>query len=988
MLIGIKTTNVDAVTITTDDQAMDAAPDGLQLGDLSSDNLFELGSHTDGSDSSIYKGDVLRLTQVSIPNQVASVWSNESRENYIDTGQKQTLSVWLYFGANIGGSEGMALVLQNDKNTTNAIAKDGNNIAGGESMGVWGSDVSNKKDKSAIAASAIQNSWALEFDGIVNSSGNNSYEDYDNGTPGNSFDDYQPDPLNRRISDQHMAWAYPGSPDSYNLLGNVSSGFLGMDKTNYYELLHNDIDQVPLNFAADASLAWHHLIIKYTPPTDADPDEATLEYKFNDKSLNGYAQHLKTGQTYVDHTLNLKLSNLGLKKGDPLLYGFTAANGSSQDNSELNSIVFESMPSIVDADENAYVVDETNKNKISSSNDVMTDDDKKLPDTTTVHPKDDLTFNYMIRYNSGKEDLADPIAKIDLPDNIKLTTDTSGNIGKIVYADGSSDPISSGTVDGNTVTVKINKTLTSSFNTAKVVLNATAADVLDDTSSLKVEASHAKFESNNYIADVQTPEFSIMAPQDNLTITKTSTDPVTISPKGSTNLTGTMKFDNQANVDNSDMDIYVSVDGGESKIYKDTASDNGKFSIPFGSSDVKQHKITVQVVDDNYTSASGIKDVIASNKLTYTVNVQDLALIASSDSLSTTILNQTSVPMPAITAEYNDGSDISGSDLSINYTISNPNYDSGNPESGQATVKGIAESESSETQLSYDMLIDNSDDPGLKVGKNTIKVTVADGAGHTSNALTYVIDVQDKNPVLSYGDGTDGNITQMGTDDTIDFPIKSAYEDNLSFAPSDLTYSVSVDGKKVADLPKSSDDASTTSYDSTIELTQAALGIDDQTTPTHTVTFKATDPYGRVSNKLTYNLKMIYKSASLTYKDDYSFGALNQSPEERIVKRTSDWDIAVNTIDSPYQLTASAGDLTSDNQTLAGQLIYVNPNSSQVTSMNSPVLVSENDNDTTNSYSISSKWGSDAGVLLEVDPNAVAGSYSGKIKWNLTDSLD
>lgn len=992
-LIGINITTVYAGSghYYDDNDAMSVAPDGLQLGDLGSNNLFELGAHTDDSDSSVYNGDILRLTQSGLENQVASIWSNKDLNNYIDTSQKQTLSVWLYFGSHVGagesGSEGMSLVLQNDPRTTSAIAQNGSNIADGESMGVWGSASSNKASTKVLADTAIQNSWALEFDGLVNSSGtvNDDNTAITNGTLGNTLDDYQINTeTGRGITDQHVAWAYPGSSDSYFKVD--STGLF--TKTNYYELIHNDVDQTSLNIAGDSSLAWHHLILKYTPPTAADPKEATLEYIFNDKTLAGYAQHLATGQNYIDHTLKLNLDNLGIKEGDPLLYGFVAANGGS-DNTEMSTVSFESIPSLVDADSNAYVVDKTNKNKISSSTDVMADEDSKLPETKTVHEGDKLAFNYMVKYNSGKDDLDPLTAKIDLPSNVTLDDD-NGSIGKVIYADGSSDDIPSGEVSDGVLTHKINKELSKSFNTARFVINATANDVPDSGSALTVPVSHAKLESDNFITDVQTPEFTIQKPQDKLTIAKTSTDPTTIAPGVTTNLTGTMKFESKAAVKNDDMSIYVSIDGGQDQIYKDTASSNGNFSIPFSSTDVGKHTIKVQVVDSNYVSSAGVADEIASNPLTYTVNVEDKKLIATSDTLNTTVLNKTSVSLPIINVKYNDGSNVDGSGLKVTYTNTNPNYNSGEPTSGSITV--LPQSDVGDGSIDLSLVMnkyDSDNKAGLRVGINTIKLNIDDGDGHSADTPTYVINVQDKNPVLAYGKGTDGNITQMATDNSISFPINTKYEDDLNFAPSDLTYSVSVDGKKVADLPKSSSSTETASYDTTETMTQSALGIEDQTTPSHTVTFTATDPYGRVSNELTYNLKMIYKSASLTYKDAYSFGALNQSPEERLVKRTSEWDLAVNTVDSPYKLTASAGSLTTaTDNTLAGQLIYVSPNSNQTTPMSSPVTLGENDKDATASYDISDMWDSDNGVLLQVGPNATAGSYSGKINWNLIESVE
>ncbi|WP_125590255.1 Rad2 family DNA repair protein [Companilactobacillus jidongensis] len=738
------------------------------------------------------------------------------------------------------------------------------------------------------------------------------------------------------------------------------------------------------------------MVISYTPPTDSDPNNAKLTYTYNDKTLAGYRNSTDTGQHEVSKkNLNLSLSNLGLKKGDPLRFGFTGANGADGNQTETNTVVFETIPSIVDADANAYVVDKTNKTKISSSTDVMDDTDKSYNDATSVHPNDDLQFNYMLRYNSGKQSMNPITAVVGIPSNITISKDDNDYVGKVVYSDNSSEniPASAISTDGKQLTFKLKNGLSTTLPTAKIELNAKANEVPDATSALTVDTSHASLESTNYKTDTQTPTFNIQEPQDTLTIAKTSVDPATSYDGKTINLTGNMKFKNQSTIDNNDMDIYYSIDGGKAVDFKDTASANGNFTIPFSSTVEGKHTIDVQVVDSSYVSSDGTKDVISSNKLTYTVNVKAVSLVATADTSPITVLNNTSVAMPGITIGHNDGSSLEdGSDPTVNYTVSNSNYNSGQAVSGEADSLQIGQSGSQDTiYFNMNKAVDDST-AGLRVGENTINVTITDPGGHVSNTLKFVINVQDINPALSYGDGTDGNITVVATDDSVSLPITVAYDGTTEFKPSDLTWSMTVD-KKAVSFSKLDSSTNTTSYDFTKSFTRAELGIDkDSTSPTHTIVIKATDPYGRVSNEQTYTLKMVYSSASITYDNSYSFGEFNQSPEARVIKRTSDWDIGVKTVDSPYLLTADASSLTTNdsnnNQTLAGGLIYVDPNTGTNKPMTDPVTLGENDSDTTGNYGISSGWKSDQGILLQVDPNALAGSYSGKINWILTDSVN
>jgi hypothetical protein len=65
----------------------------------------------------------------------------------------------------------MAFVLQNDPNGTTASAKVSSSSIIGETLGVWGVDTNNKlQDGDEFAKTAIQNSWALEFDTYTNTS--------------------------------------------------------------------------------------------------------------------------------------------------------------------------------------------------------------------------------------------------------------------------------------------------------------------------------------------------------------------------------------------------------------------------------------------------------------------------------------------------------------------------------------------------------------------------------------------------------------------------------------------------------------------------------------------------------------------------------------------------------------------------------------------------------------------------------------------------
>ncbi|MCF7522991.1 hypothetical protein L3X07_05785 [Levilactobacillus brevis] len=114
-------------------------------------------------------------TQIAMVNnntyQFGSIWSTD--ENYFDLTQDETASMWLYFG-NQGtqAADGMAFVLQNDPRGVPAIPDyptPGKAI--GETLGVWGVDMAKRQGSvDKLAQTAIQDSWALEFDTNRNAS--------------------------------------------------------------------------------------------------------------------------------------------------------------------------------------------------------------------------------------------------------------------------------------------------------------------------------------------------------------------------------------------------------------------------------------------------------------------------------------------------------------------------------------------------------------------------------------------------------------------------------------------------------------------------------------------------------------------------------------------------------------------------------------------------------------------------------------------------
>jgi len=996
-LIATNVTTIDAASIS-DKEGMAAAPSGIPINDLGSTSLFVQGPNT--FPSGIENGDVIQVINGSHYDQVASIWSNNAvgTDNYFDTGSKQKLSVWIYMGgSNFHGSEGMAFVLQNSG--TDAIAKNGNKIAGGETLGVWGSDLSRKATSTAMASSAIQKSWALEFDGIPTGNQNgvtlregvggkagetlDSYQVGINGFDNYNGVDYAGHSLNTGFNQTwgHIAWSYPGYKDSYLNIGKGASGILTVP---VYELVHTDIHETDFVTPKTAALAWHHLTITYTPP-ETGSTMANVSYVFNDKTIDGLVPPPgDIDQVLIKQDLKMDLSKLDAKVGDPLYYGFVAANSSEMD-SATNAVVFEELPSIVEADKNAYVVDETNKTKVSSSTDVMMDDDRALTETTTVHPNDKLRFNYMLKYQSGKKDMSPVAANINVPDNVTVKSDSLGNIGRVTYYNGSSEPIPASALKDEAVTDKATgKTSTVKMLTydlkdalnltnpwANIELNATADAVPDVNTALEVPYSHAALEGDNYKTDMQTPPFTIQAARATLTLTKTSNDVSTTSPNLPVDLTGDIKIvENDTNknqtIDNNDIDFYVSVDDGDAQLVKDT-SVNGKFTIPFSSKDVGDHTITVRAVDPKYIGSDGIADTLSSNTVTYNVTVADKQLKINSDSPSDlSAVGNTDLSIDA-NDNYTDNSSFKNSDMTLHTVIN-----------GTETTSKLTGDDS----ITSGKFTANIPANLIEAGKtNTVDIYLTDSATPAlkSNTLSYNVTVPET--VLNLTADKTELKTFVNKDATLSGKI--SYADNTQFKNSDMTLHINIDGTNQASEQLTGDtNATTNSFDKVF----SGLSVD-----THTITLYVTDTHGRKSKSQVYTVEVLDKELLLESKGEYDFQFIRASDHAQTIGRQDDWGIQVDSTNTAWALTAESTALaTKSGETFNGGLIFTDKNGDTLSIQNNPVLI---DKDTTVSPNhettdVSKLWAKDQGILLHVNSGLVpSGKYNGTITWNLSDSV-
>lgn len=625
-----------------DDDALPIAPKGIPVGELGDNDLFKYGVGTNGGKPQIYSENnsvILLIKQGDTPG-VSSVWSNKENDNYIDITKKQILTAWLYFGRHRAstehGSEGMVLVLQNSgydaiartkvvdiNNNYDYVADVNSDAAGGESIGVWGSDQLIKTGENVIfgdiydpgalknttqimANSALQKSFALEFDTHRNGQEGSPAT----GTNGDAFDAYQ----NRSMPLQHAAYGYPASKDTYKSIGSNShftaSGILHTGNTTfpYYLMNHKGIEEQDLDNNNKVEDAWHHITVTYRPKTSTSGP--TLTYALNDKLIDGRSRG-STGQTPYTNTVDLDMSQFGDISDNKLYYGFTGATSVLGD-SNTEAIVFETMPSLVEMEANAYIVDKSTNSKISDSTDIMDDEALKLDDTEKAHPGDDLKFNYLLQYESGKQQSKDVTAMIEMPDGVTVSSDN--NIGKIYY-----DGIDNSTGNPTTKSVDISKdsydSTTKKINvaiedmgktgdddiywkTARIELDTTANDIPDGQTQLTVPVGHASIEGTNYVTDIETPQFDIVKPADTLVLNKVSGDG-SYNLNDAINLKGTMEYGSKKTLDPAEITLIYQIDNESEQHAVETgqaASEKVNFNIPLSGLSEGEHTVTVKAV--------------------------------------------------------------------------------------------------------------------------------------------------------------------------------------------------------------------------------------------------------------------------------------------------------------------------------------------------------------------------------------------------------
>ncbi|WP_341779925.1 lectin-like domain-containing protein [Levilactobacillus sp. HBUAS70063] len=578
ILLGGGTAHAD----TDYDNALKAAPQGISL-----ENIFTPGTTTTNQ-AAVVDTPTAGTQAAKVNNgkkQFGALWS--TADNAFDLTKNETASMWLYFGNNgKKAADGMALVLQNDDNGLAATPTFGKTVSG-ETLGVWGVDTDKKQataDK--LAASAIQNSWALEFDTHLNSSTN-----YSNAGSADSFDG--------KLTGPHLAYNYPGEVSTYQMV--KASQLLPLPASGYYATQTHE-GAITGDYTLLSNGAWHHLTL------DWDAAEQQMTYTFNDK--DPATGHKQAG---ISKTVAIDLAKIDPENTGQVRWGFTGATGDSYEN---NLVVMEKIPGLVNAQATTKLTDVTT-NQVVGNGDVLKG-----------------THQFRLDYRDGKQSWKDVAAAIQLPTD--LTYDDSATIH---YQNGQTSTVNLAGMTDNQVAVTLTEALNAENATATISFTGTADDLKAATT---VAADTSRFTAVNGVVTADTPSFTV-TPTLELNLFSLSGSSVQLESGEDAIFKGLVVIPEGVNLHNTDMTVNPTLNGQAQADFTMAAGDDnssGRFNYTVQAANLKAGANTLKLnVEDPYGNVS--------NTVTYTINVpgqllfQEVSPNSSFESTSLTGQKQT-----------------------------------------------------------------------------------------------------------------------------------------------------------------------------------------------------------------------------------------------------------------------------------------------------------------------------------------------------------
>ena len=502
------------------------------------------------------KTSIIKMTNADW--QTGAVWSNRNAQNYFEINHEQKASMWLYFGQ-IGDKlpgDGMAFVIQNDPNGENAIALSADGIpANGQSLGVWGPDWNyNNTLASKLSNSAIQNSWALEFDTFVNRQPSDAQILTGNGVGFDSAGRFT------WSGNQHIAGNFPALATTYKSAGSNPNYVIMNHGTNVkVNTYQGSVTNQTMNLVDSK---WHHVTITWEP-TDDTAKEGTLTYAYNDKDpKSGKPQPDKTVTTSfkidTDNFFKSDGTTTPDKNDKKLYWGFT---GSTGDNSENNLMIFESLPSFVDAEATPAIYDDTQ-------------DGREIKNGDTVDPNDDIRYDYSLTYKGWAKEWDHINAYMEVPNHVTFNSATISYPGlagdesfKVVQElDDNNKPV---------IHLQLPKKLNADQRYAKIELKGNTEPTA--STQLTVPSAHASFEGDNLITTADTDSYYINARA--LKLTSTSENPIILKGENDLDVPGQVKYVNPPTYpDYQSMLVYRTLNGKTTTL-NGAVDQNGKINL-------------------------------------------------------------------------------------------------------------------------------------------------------------------------------------------------------------------------------------------------------------------------------------------------------------------------------------------------------------------------------------------------------------------------
>ena len=1030
-IFSIRTTNTYAATDLTDiapsnDKVLKAAPNGMKIG-----NLFEYPTVYSGKPdtnntvkiltaggSNPNPVDVIQMTGAQ-DKAVGSIWGSmtnpdDSTEsyNYFDLSKEQTITGWIYVGPtfNVSG-DGIALVLQNDARGIDAIGRyykkagfisvldpEKNYPAYGESLGVYGGNVATnsiKGETNTIASYAIQNSFALEFDSFNNSSSSaglvNGTPQFNDNSTNDLFDGLY-DKLNtQETKGQHVAWTYPGDPDSYAIKMLTVNYLYGLHHHNV--IFNTTIGGYDSLVGATGKDAWHHFTFTYKPDKD-DSNYGYINYVYNDRETDGTVKPYHTWDKRprdIDDPIKIDLRKFNLKDGQTKIrWGFTSSTGSPGSLAGYNDIVLEKVPAIANVTDASSLYDVTQDRAIKD----LDRRDTKPTDSDsdyTVGDGDKLAFNYNLKYTSGAIGTGDITAELQLPQHVLYQNDSNDRIGEITYPDdpdsityiSASQLTTSKNADGDEVqTLNLDLGALSKKSTElNIKIYGTAnAPISNTLTSTTVSPEHTSYKSDYYNADVMSYGFKITNQKLKIAASKDS-ETQKVKSSDDFKLEGTASYLFSSKFSGDDLSAYGEVFDANGKttnikstwtvpVTKDATTGDYSLDVPKGTLDPGDYKIKVYLTDSQG---------LVSNTVTYNITVTDSELVITPDKTDITVNDNKPVTLSG-SYKYSDDSQFKDEDATKTYEITKT---VAHDKKIDITLKPIAY-DKPVTQALADYLKSPAEDNVLAEGKNTVKVTVQDGK-YASASTTITVNVPKLTPKIT-AESTD--LTVLGPSGNVYFPMNFTYGSDYALNYHDLTGVFTVDDQTPINLKlPNPTEAQTSSFDMSFNLSGDQLKLPtDKDTSVVSVYF--TDPYGRKTNTETFNLKILAQALELGF-DNYRFKTIDpKSFKPGYITRSGDWNLNVTSYKAGWVLSAQAGNLdyAATDQQSDLSMAFVNKDN-LATPLNMDPVIAKDSSLAAHTVDISNQWSSNNGILLKANTVPRAGDYKGQVNWNLTESL-